>query len=156
MGRPDKGNPFLFTASGKLRIFGQETIAGMDGVHFLFLGQGDNLVHIQVGFDRTGSTGNQVSLIRLGTEQRHLVLRGIDGNCLNTKLLAGTNNTNGDFAAVSNQYLVKFFHLQLSLHYKITACRAWLSVTDQCINIYCYSIIYKPSANEKKNFCYLR
>ena len=83
----------------------------MDGVDALGLGQFDDLFHIKIGADRGLALADQIRFVRLGAEERFLILFGIDRNGADAELFAGTEHTDGDLAAVCYQDAFKSLNL---------------------------------------------
>ena len=106
----DEDDPFLFTALGQLRIFGQEPIARMDGIHMVFVSNPDNIVDIQVGIDRFFPFPYQIGLIGTEPMQGQRIFLRINGNRTDPELIAGPENTDGNFAAIGDQNRTNLSH----------------------------------------------
>ena len=63
--RPDEGDAGRFAGSRKFRILTQKTIAWMDRVHSLLLGQCDDARDVQIRGDRSVAFADQIGLVSL-------------------------------------------------------------------------------------------
>jgi len=119
--RADEDNAGSLALFGKLGVFRQETVAGMNCVHIRLQRQGDDLVNPQIGVDGGLSLADQVRLVRLVAVQGELVLLRIDCHRADTQLGAGAENADGNLAAVGSHYLseASFFHYCLHVSCKI-------------------------------------
>ncbi len=101
-GRPDPDQTGVEHGLGKVGIFGQESVPGVDGVG---TGAGRNrqdLRGIQVGVQRAGS--RPASMPRW-PQRRAARPRpvGVDGHVCQSRIVAGPGNPDGNFAAVGNE-----------------------------------------------------
>ncbi len=103
-GRADEGQPVAGAGVGELRVLRQEAVAGVDRVRAGFLGGPDDLVDVQVGADRVPLLPDLVRLIGLDPMLGVAVLVGKDRNGPGTELDGGAEGTDGDLAAVGDQY----------------------------------------------------
>ena len=113
--RADEFNSCLLAGIRKIRILRQEAISRMNCVNTLRLRQLNNLIDAQISIDRCLAFSDLICLICLRAEQRRLVLFGIDRYCTDTQLFTGTENSNRDLAAVSDQHsleLLDFSHFK--------------------------------------------
>ena len=102
----DKGNATGLTTFHKIRVFTEETIAGVDGIHAVLFHQRKQFFLVQVGL--TGASLTQtVSLIGLAHMQGIPIRFGKDGNGFHAEGFEGAGDTGGDGAAVGNQNLVE-------------------------------------------------
>ena len=108
-GRPDEDDARFLTGPGEVGILGQEAIAGVDGIHILALCQCDDLLNAQIGAERAAVLADEIGFVRLGAEERELVLLGIDGYCAHTGVKTGTEDADRDLTAVCHQYLADLF-----------------------------------------------
>ena len=77
----------------------------MNGVGTVLLGQLDNPGNIQIGAQGALVLADEIGLVGSGSEHAVHVLVGVDGNGLQTQIVAGPENPHGDFAAVGHQHL---------------------------------------------------
>ena len=96
-----------FAGPGQITVFRQETVAGVDGVGAVLFGQMDDAGNIQISAQRAFVLTNQVGLVGRCAEQAVSIFIGIDGDGLQAQIVAGTENTHGDLAAVGYQHLLK-------------------------------------------------
>ena len=108
-GWPDEQDTVFLTGSGKVCVLRQEAVSGMDGGNTTALGQSDDAGNIQIRPQRGFLLPHQIRLIRLGAEERELVLLGIDGYCAHTGVKTGTEDADRDLTAVCHQYLADLF-----------------------------------------------
>ena len=106
-GGTDEGDTRLFHSLGKLRVLGEETVTGVNGLHAMFLRDGHNRGDIQIGGDGTlGSIQNE-TLVGFGAMQIVAIFVGVDGNRLRAQLLSSTDDANGNFAAIRRHHFGK-------------------------------------------------
>ena len=113
-GGADKGNavdPALF---GKLGVFRQETVTGVNGVHIGLDRQGDDFVDSQVGVDGRLALADQIGLVGLVAMQGELVLLGIDGHRADTQLGTGAKDPDGDLSAIGGHNLTELLFLHVN------------------------------------------
>ena len=108
-GRTDKLDAVLFAGTGEVGVFGQEAIAGMDGIDATALGQVDDGGNVQISAQGGLIFTNQISLVGLGAELAAGVFVGIHGNGVQIKVVTGTENTDGNLAAVGDENFGKVF-----------------------------------------------
>ncbi len=102
----DEGDAGLGAGAREGGIFGQEAVAGMDGIDALFLGQGDDALDIEVGFDRAFAFADEVGFVGLEAVEGEAVFLGIDGDGAQAEFVGGAQNADGDFAAVQREKLL--------------------------------------------------
>ena len=84
----------------------------MNGVDLGRLGDPQDLVDRQIGFDRPHllrqmrPLADQVGLVGLEAVQRQLVLLGIDRDGLQAELVGGAEDADGDFGAIGDEKLL--------------------------------------------------
>ena len=61
----DEDDPLALTGTGEIRVLGQKTVAGMDGVHLILSGQRDDPLDVEVRPDRLVRLADQIRLVRL-------------------------------------------------------------------------------------------
>ena len=104
-GRADKHDAVLLAGAGKLRVFRQKAVAGVDGVHMAALGQIDDGGNVQIGTQGAQLLIHLIGFVRLGTEQAVGIFFGIHGHGAQIQISAGAEHTDGDLAAVGDQDL---------------------------------------------------
>ncbi len=111
-GRADELDAVGFAGAGKLGVFRQEAVAGVDGVHAAALGQIDDGGNVQIHAERRVVFADEIGLVRTGAEQAHGVFLGVDGHGMQAEVIAGAENAYSDLAAVGDEYLGKcsFIH----------------------------------------------
>ena len=100
--RADEGDAVFPAGCGKLRIFGEEAVAGVDGLRAGEQRGGENALLAEVAVLRRGRTDAD-ALVGEGDMQAVAVGLGVDGDGGNAHLLAGADDADGDLAAVRNQ-----------------------------------------------------
>ena len=104
----DKINPRGAARVGKIGIFGQKSVTGVNGVDPGLQGNPDYVFSVQIGLDRTLAGADQIALVRLVAVQGKPVFGGVDGDCRNAQLGGGTHHADRDFRAVCNQQFLDF------------------------------------------------
>ena len=99
--RPHEGDTRLAAGIGEIGILTQETIAGMNGVAVLFLGDGQDSRAIQISRHATARQGH--GFVRLAQMQGCRFIPGIHRHRGDTQVSGGAQNANGDFAAIGDQ-----------------------------------------------------
>jgi hypothetical protein len=79
----------------------------MNGVNAFFLGQGDDAVNVQIGFNRALAFADLVGLIGFETVQAQPIFFGLDGDGAQTELGRGAHDADRDLAAIQGK---EFFH----------------------------------------------
>ena len=87
---------------GKLGVLRQKAVTRVDRIRPGVRGGLQDLVHIQVGLRRSSAAEGK-RLIGQGNKRGIRIGLRVDGYRRNTCIFCSTNNTHGDFAAVSNQ-----------------------------------------------------
>ena len=87
---------------GKIGVLAQESVAGMNRLGIGHLGGGDNPRHVQVAVG-TGGLADADRPVGLGQVRGRPVGLGIDRHDLDVELLAGANDSQGDFATIGHQ-----------------------------------------------------
>ena len=104
--RADERDPGVRHGIGEIGILGEEAIAGVDRVAAPFERGGDDALTAQVRFPRRGRA-NSDRFVSQCHMQRTGVRVGIDGDGGDAQLLAGTNDADGDLAAVGDEDFTK-------------------------------------------------
>ena len=105
--RPDERDAGLFTGAGKVRVFGQEAVARMDGVDAAALGQIDDLGNVKIRTQRALVFTDEIRLVGAGAEQTQFVFLGVHGHGVDTEVIARAEDTHRDLAAVGGKDLVE-------------------------------------------------
>src|SRR5262249_6382017 len=96
----DEGNSRPFAGTRQRRIFGEESVAGMNRVDLLLFRQRYDAFDIEVGLYRSFALADQVSLVGFEAMQREPVFLGIDGDGAKPELIGRAQDTYRDFAAI--------------------------------------------------------
>ena len=91
---------------GEVGVFGEESIARMDGIDVGNFGGTDEAVDSEVAFKRWRFADANGFVGHLGVHGV-LVGFGVDGDSANVEFPAGSNDAHGDFAAVGDQNFLK-------------------------------------------------
>jgi hypothetical protein len=98
--RTDKVEAIFFTGSGKISIFREEAVAGVDEVDALCLGEINNAGDVEISGDRSMSFTDKIGFIRLKTVDTEAVFIGINRDSAVAEFGSRTKDTNSDFAAI--------------------------------------------------------
>ena len=107
----DKGNPCPFAGLGKLGVFRQKAVTGMNGVHTLLARQINDFVNAQIGFHRALAAPHLVGLIRLVAVQRDFILLRIDSQGVDAQRRAGAKDSYRYLAPVGCHDFFEFSNL---------------------------------------------
>ena len=80
----------------------------MDGVGTVLFSQLDDLGNIQIGAQRALVLTDQIGFIRSGTEDTIGIFVGVNGDGLESQVVAGPENAHGNLAPVCHQNFFKF------------------------------------------------
>ena len=105
-GRTDKLNVATFTDFREMRVLGQKTVAGMNGIDVAYLGCAHDPVDLQVTF-RTRWSANANRFVGQLHVKRIDIGFGINRERTNPEFLASANDAERDLAAISNQNFFK-------------------------------------------------
>ncbi len=100
-GRSDEVDVGRDARLGELRVLGEETVAGMDGVGAGDLGGGDDARDVEVGLARRSGPDADVVVGEAHVE-RFAIRFGVHGHRLDAELATGANHTEGNFSAISD------------------------------------------------------
>ena len=106
----DEVDPRVLTGTGEVRIFGQEAVPGVDGVHLIFLSQRDDRLDVEIGADRLLRLADQIGFIGLEAVKRVSVLVRIDRHRANAQLMGRAKDANRDLATIGDEELLDLFH----------------------------------------------
>ena len=104
--RSNPGNTGIGYLLGKVCILGEEAIARMNCISLGLFSSCQQGVFVQIAFQSISRAYADSLVSQLDMQSIGIGL-GVDSDGFNVELLAGTNNTNGDFAAVSNKNAFK-------------------------------------------------
>ena len=104
-GGTDELDARFLTGPGKVPVLAEEAIAGVDGVRTVLFGQGDDPGDVQIGTQGADVLADQVGLIGRGAEETVGIFVGVDGNGLQSQVMAGPEDAHGDLTAVGHQDL---------------------------------------------------
>ena len=99
----DEHQPVLSAGTGKMRILGKKSVAGMDRLRTCQKSGADDLIFIQIAF-RCFGPPDAVALIGERDVQGVLIRLGIHSDRGHAHFLAGPNDSDSDLAAVGDQY----------------------------------------------------
>ena len=91
---------------GEVGVFGEESVARMDGVDVGNFGGADEAVDSEVAFERGRFADANGFVGHLGVHGVSVGF-GVDGDGANVEFSAGSNDAHGDFAAVGDQNFFK-------------------------------------------------
>ena len=109
--RADEGDAGRRAGVGEFGAFGEQSVARMDGIGARRLCDANYFLDRQVALDRPHvlvemrSAPDLIALIRLEAVQRILVLLGPDGDRLQSQLIGGAEDADGNFGAVGDEDL---------------------------------------------------
>ncbi len=106
----DEDDPRALTGTGEFRIFGQESVPGVDRVHLIFLGQRDDPLDVEVGPDRLLRLADQIRFIGLEAVKRISVLVRVDRDRPNAQLMGRAEDANRDLATIGDEEFPDLFH----------------------------------------------
>src|SRR5207244_2031337 len=89
--------------AGKVGVFREEPVAGVDGVNLVLQGEGDDAGDVEVGPDRLPRLADLVGFVRLETVQGEAVLVRVDGDGADAELVGRTEHPDGDLTAVGDE-----------------------------------------------------
>ena len=93
----------LGTGGGKLGVFGEEAVAGMDGVDPVFLGDRHDAVDIEIGANRLAGLPDQVGLVGLEAMEGEAVFVGIDRHGTDAQLMGRAKHPDRNLTAVGDE-----------------------------------------------------
>ena len=98
-GRADEGESGGGAGFGEIGVFGEEAVAGVDGVGARGVGGGDDVVGAEIAV-AGGGEADVVGFVGEGNVEGVLVGVGIDGDGAQAHAAGGADDPAGDFAAV--------------------------------------------------------
>jgi len=105
--RANEGDARVVARLDHLRRLGKEAVARVDRVHAVLLGDGDDLLDVEVGLDGGLGRLEHEGLVRPPAVLRVAVLIAIDSNSLHVQLGRGTHDTHRDLGAVGGHNLLE-------------------------------------------------
>ena len=99
----DEGEPRSGTSFREVGAFGQEAIAGMDGVGFRLAGDAHASRGWKIGLDRPEALADLVGLVGLEAMEGELVLLGEHRDRPDTELVRRPQHADGDFRAICDE-----------------------------------------------------
>ena len=96
----DKADAGPLASPRQLGVFREKAIAGVNGVHALFLGQRHDALDVEVRLHRPLAFADQIGLVGLEAVEGDTVLAGVNGDRTQAKLVGGAQNADGNFTAV--------------------------------------------------------
>ena len=113
--RADEGETGVLHLFGEVGVLGQETVARVNGGSARQLGGTDDRRDVQVR-QRAGCRANADAFVGQTQVHQFAVGGGVHGHRLDTQLLAGTQDTQGDLATVGDQDFFQLLHCRLPGH----------------------------------------
>ena len=108
--RPDELNPRRIARRRKQRVFGEESVTGMDRIDTRLFRDADDRGDVEVRLDRLAPLADLIRLIRLEAVQRVAVFMRVDGDRADAKFVSGSENSDGDFTTIGNEQLADGLH----------------------------------------------
>jgi hypothetical protein len=100
-GRTDENEPAFFAGARESRVFGEEAVAGVDGVAAGAASNVDKLVDAEIAF-AGGRGADGISFVGEANVERGAVGFAEDGDGADAEFAAGAENAYGDFAAIGD------------------------------------------------------
>ena len=107
--RSDEFDAGMLAGFGKLTVLRKEAISGMNGVAVMHPGQFDDPGNVKIRAQGAFIFTDQIGFICGGPESAVGVFVGVDRDCGESQVMAGPENTHGDFSAVGHQDLFEIF-----------------------------------------------
>ena len=101
--RADERDAGLGAGRRKLGVLREEAVAGVDAVHAVGLGQGDDAVDVEVGADRLPGLAHQIGLVSLEAVQCEAILVGVDRDGADAEFVRRPEHADRDFAAIGDE-----------------------------------------------------
>ena len=105
----DEDHPRFGTGASKMSVFGEEAVAGMDGVNLVLPGEADDGIDVEIRLDRLAGPADTIRLIGLEAMQSVAVLVRVNRDCANPQFVSGAEDTNGDFTAIGDEQFANGF-----------------------------------------------
>ena len=114
-GRANEGKTGVLHLFGEIGVFGEEAVARVDARGAGQFSGADDRRDVQVGL-RAGCRTNADGLVGQAQMHQFAVGGGVHGHRLDTQLLAGTQDTQGDLATVGDKDFLQLLHCRLPGH----------------------------------------
>ncbi len=98
--RADEDDAGLGAGAGEVGVFREKTVARVDGIDALFLGDADDARDVEVGGDGAHAASDLVGLVGLLAVDGKAVLLRVDADSAETELGAGAKDAHRDLGAV--------------------------------------------------------
>ncbi len=98
--RTNEGDAGALAGSRQCRVFGEEAVAGMNGVDVFIDGEIDDGIDVQIGLDRAFALADEIRLVGFEAVEAEAVFLGVDGNGSEAEFSGGAEDAGGDFAPV--------------------------------------------------------
>ncbi|EJW92250.1 choline dehydrogenase [gut metagenome] len=97
--RANKNDAFLLASAGKISIFRQKTITGMNGIGMMLFSGFDDVIDVQITL--LGSSGtNQTGFVGIHDVTSRTVGFRKNSHCADTHFLAGTHDADGNLTTI--------------------------------------------------------
>ena len=124
-GRADEGDAGVGAGARESCVFGEEAVAGMDGVGAGFASDGDDFVDVEVAFAR-GCGADGVGLVGETDVEGFAVDVAEDGDGADAEFAAGAEDADCDFSPVGDQDFFEHEGVVLPRSAeRILTCRVW-------------------------------
>ena len=110
--RPDPDETRIDDGLCEVGVLGEESVAGMDGVHLGLLGHGEDLVDVKIRLGRSGAVEG-VGLVGQLHEEIVGIGVGIDGDAGLPGVTCGADDSHGDLATVRDEDASNDFRHQI-------------------------------------------
>ena len=101
----DESDASLGAGRSECRVFGEESIAGVDGIDAVGLGEGNNRPDVEIRADRFAGAAHQIRLVSLESMEGEPVLMGVDRDRADPQFMRRAEDADGDLAAVGDHQL---------------------------------------------------
>ena len=106
----DESDPCGRARHGEIRVLGQETVAGMDGIDLGLARDADDVVDVQVSLDRLLARTDEIGLVSLEAMEGEPVLVGEHGDGANAQFGGSAQHADRDLAAIGHQQAANLLH----------------------------------------------
>ena len=100
---PDEDDAGLLAGSGERGVLRQKTVAGMNGIDVVLLGQRHDAVDVEIGPQRFAGDADAIGLVGLEAVQGEAILVRVDGHGANAQFVGRAKDANGDLAAIGDE-----------------------------------------------------
>jgi hypothetical protein len=88
----DEGDAGLFASARQRRIFGEESVSGMNRVDSIFESQRDGAIDVEVGLHGSLALADEIGFIGFEAMQAEAVLLGVDGDGAQAEFVGGAKD----------------------------------------------------------------